>query len=93
MCAISFGIGAYLWSLGVITLGTVYLLFRYTDMLRHPIEQVRQRLLGGKLATEDDLKALDRQVREVVNASADFAQADAEPDARELWTDVTVPVG
>jgi len=42
--AISFGIGAYLWSLGVITLGTVYLLFRYTDMLRHPIEQVRREL-------------------------------------------------
>jgi pyruvate dehydrogenase E1 component alpha subunit len=58
-----------------------------------PIEQVRQRLLKGNLASEDDLKAIDRQVREVVNASADFAQADPEPDASELWTDVTVPVG
>jgi ATP-binding cassette subfamily B protein len=42
--AISFGVGAYLWSIGVITLGTVYLLFRYTDMLRQPIEQVRREL-------------------------------------------------
>src|SRR6267378_4807182 len=42
--AVSFGIGAYLWSLGVITLGTVYLLFHYTDMLRRPIEQLRRQL-------------------------------------------------
>ncbi len=55
-----------------------------------PIEQVRQRILAGNLASEDDLKVIDRQVRETVNASADFAQADPEPDAKELWTDVTV---
>ena len=42
--AISFGVGAYLWSLGAITLGTVYLLFHYTDMLRRPIEQLRREL-------------------------------------------------
>jgi ATP-binding cassette subfamily B protein len=42
--AVSFGVGAYLWSLGVITLGTVYLLFHYTDMLRRPIEQLRREL-------------------------------------------------
>jgi pyruvate dehydrogenase E1 component alpha subunit len=57
-----------------------------------PIEQVRQRILAGNLASEDDLKAIDKQVREVVNASADFAQGDPEPEASELWTDVTVPV-
>jgi ATP-binding cassette, subfamily B, bacterial len=42
--AIAFGAGAYLWSLGAITLGTVYLLFHYTDMLRRPIEQLRREL-------------------------------------------------
>jgi ABC-type multidrug transport system fused ATPase/permease subunit len=42
--AVSFGVGAYLWSLGVITLGTVYLLFHYTNMLRRPIEQLRREL-------------------------------------------------
>ncbi|TMF24966.1 MAG: ABC transporter ATP-binding protein [Chloroflexi bacterium] len=42
--AVAFGVGAYLWSLGVITLGTVYLLFNYTDMLRRPIEQLRRQL-------------------------------------------------
>ena len=42
--AIAFGAGAYLWSIGAITLGTVYLLFHYTDMLRRPIEQFRREL-------------------------------------------------
>jgi ATP-binding cassette subfamily B protein len=42
--AVAFGVGAYLWSLGVITIGTVYLIFHYTDMLRRPIEQLRREL-------------------------------------------------
>jgi ATP-binding cassette subfamily B protein len=42
--AVAFGVGAYLWSIGAITLGTVYLLFHYTDMLRRPIEQLRREL-------------------------------------------------
>jgi ABC-type multidrug transport system fused ATPase/permease subunit len=48
--AIAFGVGAYLWSLGAITLGTVYLLFHYTDMLRRPIEQLRRELEGMQRA-------------------------------------------
>jgi ABC-type multidrug transport system fused ATPase/permease subunit len=42
--AVAFGVGAYLWSLGAITLGTVYLLFNYTDILRRPFEQLRRQL-------------------------------------------------
>ena len=52
-----------------------------------PIEQVRQRLLAMKM-TEDDLKAIDAEVRAIVNAAAEFAQHDPEPDASELYTDV-----
>ena len=52
-----------------------------------PIEQVRNRLLAAKVS-EQELKAIDAGVRETVNAAADFAQHDAEPDAAELWTDV-----
>jgi pyruvate dehydrogenase E1 component alpha subunit len=52
-----------------------------------PIEQVRNRLLGAEVS-EQELKAIDAQVREIVNASADFAQHDPEPKASELWTDV-----
>jgi pyruvate dehydrogenase E1 component alpha subunit len=52
-----------------------------------PIEQVRNRLLAAKVS-EQELKAIDAEVREIVNASADFAQRDPEPDPSELWTDV-----
>jgi pyruvate dehydrogenase E1 component alpha subunit len=60
------------------------------DKVRHdsdPIEQVRLRLLEMKV-TEAELKAIDAEVREIVNASADFAQHDPEPDASELYTDI-----
>src|SRR5580692_9261382 len=60
------------------------------DQVRHdsdPIEQVRNRLLAAKMS-EQDLKAIDAEVREIVNAAADFAQHDAEPDPSELWTDI-----
>jgi pyruvate dehydrogenase E1 component alpha subunit len=57
---------------------------------RDPIEQVRRRLLEGKSASEDELKKIDAEVRGVVNAAAEFAQSDPEPDEAELWTDVLV---
>src|ERR1700755_3509886 len=52
-----------------------------------PIEQVRNRLLAQKM-TEQELKQIDAEVREIVNAAADFAQTDPEPEASELWTDI-----
>ena len=56
-----------------------------------PIEQVRARLLGGRLVSEDDLKGIDAEIRSIVNGAAEFAQSDAEPDEGELWTDVLLP--
>ncbi|MBX3531091.1 MAG: pyruvate dehydrogenase (acetyl-transferring) E1 component subunit alpha [Rhizobiaceae bacterium] len=55
-----------------------------------PIEQVRQRLIDRKWASDDELKAIDKDVRDVVADSAEFAQSDPEPDVSELWTDVYV---
>jgi pyruvate dehydrogenase E1 component subunit alpha len=60
------------------------------EKVRHdkdPIEQVRNRLLGAGVS-EQELKAIDADVREIVNAAADFAQHDPEPDPSELYTDV-----
>jgi pyruvate dehydrogenase E1 component alpha subunit len=53
-----------------------------------PIEQVRLRLLEKKMASEDDLKKIDAQVRAVVNEAAEFATHDPEPDPSELYTDI-----
>jgi pyruvate dehydrogenase E1 component alpha subunit len=60
------------------------------DKVRHdqdPIEQVRNRLLAEKVS-EADLKAIDAEVRDIVNAAAEFAQHDPEPDVSELYTDI-----
>jgi pyruvate dehydrogenase E1 component alpha subunit len=53
-----------------------------------PIEQVRLRLIEKGWASDDDLKAIDKDVRAIVAESADFATYDPEPDPSELWTDV-----
>ncbi len=42
--AIAFGMGAYLLRHGIITLGTVYLFFNYTEMLRRPLEQITRQM-------------------------------------------------
>lgn len=53
-----------------------------------PIEQVRGRLLDAKWATEDDLKAIDKDIRARVAEAAEFAQTNPEPDVSELYTDI-----
>ena len=55
---------------------------------RDPIEQVRSMLLTGNHATEDDLKAIDREIKDIVNESAEFSKESPEPALSELWTDI-----
>jgi pyruvate dehydrogenase E1 component alpha subunit len=37
------------------------------------------------------MKAIDAEIRGIVNGAAEFAQSDAEPDEAELYTDVLIP--
>ena len=53
-----------------------------------PIEHIRQMLIDGKHATEDDLKSIDKTIKDIVNNSADFAKESPEPALEELWTDI-----
>jgi pyruvate dehydrogenase E1 component subunit alpha len=55
-----------------------------------PIEQVKARLMDKKWASEDELKTIDKEVRDIVADAAEFAQNDAEPDPSELWTDIVL---
>ncbi|MCX8224671.1 MAG: pyruvate dehydrogenase (acetyl-transferring) E1 component subunit alpha [Sulfitobacter sp.] len=55
---------------------------------RDPIEQVRNILLENKYASEDDLKAIDKEIKKIVNDSAEFAKNSPEPAPEELWTDI-----
>jgi ATP-binding cassette subfamily B protein len=42
--AVALGLGAYLYEGGAITIGTLYLIFNYTQMLNRPIEEVTRQL-------------------------------------------------
>ncbi|MFY2824808.1 pyruvate dehydrogenase (acetyl-transferring) E1 component subunit alpha [Ruegeria sp. MALMAid1280] len=53
-----------------------------------PIEHVRELLLTGKHASEDDLKAIDKEIKEIVNQAAEFSKESPEPSLDELWTDI-----
>ncbi|MCX7299273.1 MAG: pyruvate dehydrogenase (acetyl-transferring) E1 component subunit alpha [Rhodobacterales bacterium] len=55
---------------------------------RDPIEQVRQMLLTGNHATEDDLKLIDKEIKDIVSEAAEFAKDSPEPQLSELWTDI-----
>jgi pyruvate dehydrogenase E1 component alpha subunit len=57
---------------------------------RDPIEQIRAVILENKLATEEDLEAIDKKVKEIVAESVQFAEESDFPDAKEAYTDVYV---
>ena len=52
------------------------------------IEHVREILLSGGHAADDDLKAIDKEIKEIVNDSAEFAKESPEPALDQLWTDI-----
>jgi pyruvate dehydrogenase E1 component alpha subunit len=53
-----------------------------------PIDQVKKRLIDSGMADENLLKEIDKEIKDIVTAAADFAQQSPEPDPAELWTDV-----
>ena len=53
-----------------------------------PIDRVREMLIDGGHASEDELKTVDADVKAVVAEAAEFAQQSPEPDLSELYTDV-----
>ena len=55
---------------------------------RDPIDHIRDMLVTGKHATEDELKAIDKDVKKIVSEAADFASESPEPALEELYTDI-----
>lgn len=58
---------------------------------RDPIEAIKK-LLEADGVTEEDLKPIDKEVKDIVNESAQFAQESPEPAPEELWTDILIEV-
>ena len=49
---------------------------------------MRDLLTQGGLASDEELKAIDKEIKAIVNESADFAKESPEPPVDELWTDI-----
>lgn len=55
---------------------------------RDPIEGLKKQLIEAGQADEDQLKQIDKEIKDIVQKSVEFAQESPEPDPKELWTDV-----
>lgn len=55
-----------------------------------PIEALRGQILKDGVMSEEILKAIEQEIKEIVNDAAEFAQMSPEPDASALWTDILV---
>ncbi|TVQ85440.1 MAG: pyruvate dehydrogenase (acetyl-transferring) E1 component subunit alpha [Micavibrio sp.] len=57
---------------------------------RDPIQTVRNMLVADKTYSEDDLKEVEKEIKQIVGEAAEFAQQSPEPDPSELWTDIVL---
>ena len=57
---------------------------------RDPIDHFGTKLVQRGVATENDLKMMDNEIKQTVIASAAFATESPEPGIEELYTDITV---
>ena len=53
-----------------------------------PIDTFGARLVRSGAVREDDLKAIDRELRQIINRAAEFATESPEPAPEDLYTDV-----
>ena len=55
---------------------------------RDPIESIRSLLVSEKLSTDEEIKIIDKEIKEIVNSCAEYAKESPEVPAEELWTDI-----
>jgi len=57
---------------------------------KDPLDLARKTLIDAGWADEETLKEMDKEIKQIVNESAEFAKESPEPDPSELYTDVLV---
>lgn len=68
------GIGAYLFSINTITLGTVYLIFNYTTLISQPIQQIQTQLQDLQQA-----EACIQRIEELLRTSSKLQDGSTSP--------------
>ncbi len=66
--SIVFILGSWLFGIGTLTIGSVYLVFHYVEMTRHPMEQIRSQMedlqkAGAAIARVDELMGMTTRLR------------------------------
>jgi ATP-binding cassette subfamily B protein len=72
--AVAFALSAYLWKKGSITIGTVYMIFYYTELMAKPIEKIRTQM--------EDLQKADAsivRVRQLLDTEPAIRDGDGTP--------------
>ncbi len=69
--ALSLGIGAYLYRAGDLTIGTVYLIFTYAELLNRPIEQITRQMQDLQQAS-----ASITRVQDLLDTESRLAEGD-----------------
>jgi pyruvate dehydrogenase E1 component alpha subunit len=54
-----------------------------------PISKIKDMMQDAGIA-EEDIKAIDKDIKAIVNEAAEFSQTSPEPPEHDLWTDVLV---
>jgi ATP-binding cassette subfamily B protein len=70
-------LGTYLWSMNAITIGTIYLMYSYTDKLSQPLQQIQSQL--------QDLQQAEACIRRTEEL---LALSSALPDGKESFSQV-----
>jgi pyruvate dehydrogenase E1 component alpha subunit len=55
---------------------------------RDPIDHYAQKLIARGYASDEELKGIDKQTRQIVNMAAEFATESPEPATTELYADI-----
>ena len=65
------------------------------DVREHndPLKRCEQRIKDGGYADDDDLKAIDKEIKAIVKEAAEFSQQSPEPAPEELYTDILADAG
>ncbi len=87
--ALALTLGAYLWSIGSITVGTIYLLFSYTDKLSQPIQQIQTQLQDLQQAEACMIRTeeLLSMTSALTDGNEDFPQQRADDKGAEVEFD------
>lgn len=62
-------------------------LSEYKDK-RDPIEQLKQYLLEQKISNEDEIKSINKEIKEEIANALEFAENSPEPNIEELYTEI-----